>query len=103
MVNLSPACENPACLKERRENAFAPYDETTYNAALDALRADDVVFDIGAGDLRFAIRAAQRVRRVIAVEQRRELLDTPMPPNITAFAAMRARCGILERLPALFY
>src|SRR3990172_2227545 len=56
------------------EAAWAPYDETTYRAALELIRPDDVVLDIGAGDLRFARRAAARARTVIAVEQRAELL-----------------------------
>jgi hypothetical protein len=56
------------------EAAFAPYDDDTYQAALDLLQQDDVVLDIGAGDLRFARRAAARCRRVIAIERRPELL-----------------------------
>ena len=64
------------------ENAFAPYDEATYQAALAALRADDIVLDIGAGDLRFAKCAALRVKRIIAIEQRRELVNTRVPPRV---------------------
>ncbi len=64
------------------ENAFAPYDETTYATALDALHSDDIVLDIGAGDLRFARRAAERVQRVIAIEQRAELLNVRVPSNV---------------------
>jgi hypothetical protein len=55
-------------------SAWAPYDEPTYRAALSLLRARDVVLDIGAGDLRFARRAAAQARAVIAIEQRAELL-----------------------------
>lgn len=56
------------------EALWAPYDEATYLAALGFLRPSDVVLDIGAGDLRFARRAARLVRTVIAVEQNAETL-----------------------------
>jgi SAM-dependent methyltransferase len=56
------------------EALWAPYDEGTYRTALDLLQPNDVVLDIGAGDLRFARRAALRVRKVIAVERNRSVL-----------------------------
>jgi hypothetical protein len=65
------------------EAVWAPYDEATYAAALEFLGPDDSVLDIGAGDLRFARRAAQRARAVMAIEQRRELLNPPYPLNLT--------------------
>lgn len=65
------------------EAAWAPYDEVTYRAALAFLRPDDVVLDIGAGDLRFARRAAALARRVIAIEQRLERLSGRRPCNLT--------------------
>jgi len=65
------------------EAAWAPYDEATYGAALAFLRPDDVVLDIGAGDLRFARRAAALARRVIAIEQRPERLAGRRPCNLT--------------------
>jgi len=65
------------------EAAWAPYDEATYRAALAFLRPDDVVLDIGAGDLRFARRAAALARRVIAIEQRPERLAGRRPCNLT--------------------
>jgi SAM-dependent methyltransferase len=54
---------------------WAPYDEATYQAVLNQIAADDVVLDIGAGDLRLARRAARVCRRVYAIEIRRELLE----------------------------
>jgi hypothetical protein len=69
------------------EAAWAPYDEPTYRTALSALRPDDIVLDIGAGDLRLAKRAAQQVREVIAIEQRAELLSASVPRNV------RVICG----------
>ena len=50
------------------EAMYAPYDQATYQAALERLKPDDVVLDIGAGDLRFARQMAQVVGRVYAVE-----------------------------------
>jgi hypothetical protein len=64
------------------EAAWAPYDEDTYRAALDLLWPTDVALDIGAGDLRFARRAAARTRAVVAIEQRAELLTGDHPPNL---------------------
>ncbi len=65
------------------EDLWAPYDESTYAPALAAIRPDDVVLDIGAGDLRFARRAAERARRVIAVEKQVEVVGVgPWPANL---------------------
>jgi len=72
------------------EAVWAPYDEATYSAALDFLEPDDVVLDLGAGDLRFARRAASRVRRVIAVERNRPVLEAGLdglPGNLSAVCA----------------
>ena len=54
---------------------WAPYDEATYRAVLNQIAADDVVLDIGAGDLRLARRAARVCRRVYAIEIQKELLE----------------------------
>lgn len=56
------------------ESRWAPYDADTYALALNFLRPEDVVLDIGAGDLRFARLAAKCVKRVIAVERNPEIL-----------------------------
>ncbi len=65
------------------EDVWAPYDESTYGPALAALSATDVVLDIGAGDLRFAERAATRALRVIAIERQAELIGPgPWPANL---------------------
>ena len=50
------------------EAMYAPYDQATYQAALERLKPDDVVLEIGAGDLRFARQMAQVVDKVYAVE-----------------------------------
>jgi SAM-dependent methyltransferase len=72
------------------EALWAPYDEATYQAALDHLESSDVVLDIGAGDLRFARRAAQRVRKVFAIERNREVLRSAtqeIPENLIVVCA----------------
>jgi len=66
------------------EAMWAPYDETTYRAVLDQIAADDVVLDIGAGDLRLARRAARVCRRVYAIEIQKELLELAARDEDTA-------------------
>jgi hypothetical protein len=71
---------------------WAPYDEDTYQQALIHLRPGDHVLDIGAGDLRFARRAAAHGCTVIAVEMRADVLarglaDGGIPPQIKAVHA----------------
>jgi hypothetical protein len=74
---------NVSLSAEAWEDMWAPYDETTYSAVLDALSADDVVLDIGAGDCRLTKRMAQKVRRVYAIERNRLLGTTTidLPAN----------------------
>lgn len=71
------------------EALWAPYDESTYSLALNALQPEDVVLEIGAGDLRLARRMAGRVRRVFAVERNPQLLQTddPIPSNLDIICA----------------
>lgn len=75
------------------EAMHAPYDQPTYQAALEALRPEDVVLDIGAGDLRLARQMARLVRKVYAVEINPSLLDQtsasrdPWPGNLTPICA----------------
>ena len=71
------------------EARWAPYDEETYQTALDYVQPDDVVLDIGAGDLRLARRMANMARRVIAIEMQPGLLanQAPLPNNLTVLCA----------------
>lgn len=71
------------------EARWAPYDESTYQAALSYVRPDDVVLDIGAGDLRLARRMAALARRVVAIDMQPGLFagQTPLPPNLTVLCA----------------
>lgn len=66
------------------ERMWAPYDEPTYQAVLAHVRPDDVVLDIGAGDLRLAKRIASRARRVVALEINAGLLPATavLPANL---------------------
>jgi hypothetical protein len=51
------------------EATFAPYDEETYRAVLAHIAPQDVVLDIGAGDLRLTRRVAAVAQRVVAIER----------------------------------
>jgi SAM-dependent methyltransferase len=56
------------------ESMYAPYDQPTYQSVLEVLKPEDVVLDIGAGDLRFARQAAWLVEKVYAVESNAQVL-----------------------------
>jgi SAM-dependent methyltransferase len=70
------------------EQIWAPYDAATYAFALNQITCQDVVYDIGAGDLRLARRMADVARRVYAVEINPEILlqgkrrYAPLPDNL---------------------
>ena len=75
------------------EALYAPYDQPTYQAVLDQLRANDVILDIGAGDLRLARQMARIVRKVYAVEvdarvlEQAEAARDPLPANLIPICA----------------
>lgn len=100
---------------EEWEGRFSRYDEETYQAVLDRIGIDDVVIEIGAGDLYLALRIAQRAARVYAVEVNPLLvataltgvgfslprnlqvicanaLDFPFPPDITVAVLLMRHC-----------
>jgi hypothetical protein len=56
------------------EQLWAPYDEQTYQAVLAAIRPEDSLLEIGAGDLRLASRAAAIACRVYAIEIQTSIL-----------------------------
>ena len=77
------------------EARWAPYDEATYAAALAAIGPDDVVLDIGAGDLRLARRMAEVARRVIAWEMQPGLLLThELPHEESGIPRCRSHVGV---------
>lgn len=70
------------------EAMYAPYDQPTYQAVLDQIESDDVILDIGAGDLRLTRQIARIARKVYAVEINAQVLDQayasrdPLPANL---------------------
>jgi cyclopropane fatty-acyl-phospholipid synthase-like methyltransferase len=57
------------------EEMYAPYDQPTYQKVLELLLPEDVVLDIGAGDLQLSRQMALIVRKVYAVEMNASVLD----------------------------
>ena len=109
------------------EGWFSPYDEGTYRAVLDHVAASDVVLEIGAGDLRLALRIAPKTRKVYAIEVNplvvgpaleiigtrlprnmhvvcANALDVAVPPGVTVAVLLMRHCQHFgqhfERLPA---
>jgi SAM-dependent methyltransferase len=71
------------------EALWEPYDQPTYQAVLELLTPDDIVLEIGAGDLRLAILMAKATQKVYAIEIQQLLLDRalnsssgPLPGNL---------------------
>ncbi len=65
------------CLDEW-EGRCSRYDEEIYQAVLERVGPEDVVLEIGAGDLYLALRIAQRASRVYAVEVNPLLVATAL-------------------------
>jgi len=70
------------------ETWWSPYDQATYDLVLEQLSPQDVVLDIGAGDLRLSRQMAAIARTVYAVENQEAVLarglqsGVPLPPNL---------------------
>ncbi|RLF42213.1 MAG: hypothetical protein DRN18_02725 [Thermoplasmata archaeon] len=69
---------------------FVPED-WFYDDVLKLLRVDDVVFDVGAGDLRFGLLMVKKVRKVYAVEinptilgKALQIIGYDLPTNLIA-------------------
>jgi len=105
------------------EGWWSPYTEDDYRYVLDRVGPDDVVLDIGAGDLRLAVRLAEKVRRVYAVEVNpvvlgpalaaighamprnlvvicANVLDIAFPQDITAAVLLMRHCQHFDELVA---
>lgn len=79
------------------EARWAPYDEPTYRAALSYVQPDDIVLDIGAGDLRLARRMAQIATRVFAIERQPTMLSNALNPLRAANLAVI--CADARQIP----
>jgi hypothetical protein len=64
------------------ETLWSPYDQGTYNAALEMLLPTDVVLDIGAGDLRLARQMVAYAKKIYAVEINPQVLKTGIKDSI---------------------
>ncbi len=69
-----PACPSPDKSIEW-EYLWASYDASTYKLVLDQLNSNEIIMDIGAGDLRLARKMATLTRKVYALEINRSILD----------------------------
>lgn len=63
------------------EAMYSSYDQPTYQAVLDLLRPEDVILDIGAGDLQLAKQMALIARKVYAIEINGFVLDKGLTPR----------------------
>jgi hypothetical protein len=73
------------------EQLWAPHDEPTYRSVLAALSPADTLLEIGAGDLRLAIRMAAIVKKVYAIEIQETILERAaaqrsLPKNLVVLA-----------------
>jgi SAM-dependent methyltransferase len=57
------------------EAMWSPYDEGTYQVVLSQIHSQDLVLDIGAGDLRLTCRIAAIAQKVYAIEKQKELVN----------------------------
>jgi SAM-dependent methyltransferase len=66
------------------EAIYAPYDQPTYQAVLDQIKSDDVILDIGAGDLRLTRQIARIAQKVYAIEINAQVLGRAnrLPANL---------------------
>lgn len=76
------------------EGWFSPYDDQIYEAVLSHIGSEDVVLDVGAGDLRLALRMAEQAQKVYAVEINPlllswalEIIGLDLPRNLHAICA----------------
>ena len=70
---------------------WAPYDDATYQEVLENIFFDDIVLDIGAGDLRLSREIAKIARLVYALEIqgsliKKAVLGSPVPKNLVCIA-----------------
>jgi len=78
---------------DRWEASWASYDEATYREVLAQVCEQDIVYEIGAGDLRLAIRLAGIARRVYAVEIQKTLMEQAIYASAALPANLLIRHG----------
>lgn len=72
----------PAAMDEAAwEGLWAPYDRATYQVVLQYIHPQDIILEIGAGDLRLARLIAGTARRVYAIETQARLLASAFDPT----------------------
>lgn len=90
---------------------WAPYDARTYELVLEQIDANDIVLEIGAGDLRLSRQIAQQAKWIYALEINEPLLErssndlpanmqtiigdarlSPFPDNITVAVLFMRHC-----------
>lgn len=70
------------------EKIWSPYDESLYMEVLSSIFYEDVVVDIGAGDLRLSLRIAEKCNYVYALEINPDVVQkginnkSPLPQNL---------------------
>ena len=91
------------------EMLWSPYDERTYSFVIEQIQPEDIVLDIGAGDLRLAQRIASVVQKVYAIEIANRLIPsslthenlvvitadaryTPFPEDVTVGVLLMRHC-----------
>ncbi|MEJ2759445.1 MAG: rRNA adenine N-6-methyltransferase family protein [Anaerolineales bacterium] len=75
------------------EAMWAPYDEDTYQAVLEQIAPDDIVVEIGAGDLRLARRMAAQCQHVVAIEIQENLVTNAIDSGNVALDNLSVICG----------
>jgi hypothetical protein len=91
------------------EFQWAPYDLPAYQLVLNQLSSNDIILDIGAGDLRLARQMADIASKVYALEINHSILDkgrasfSPLPASLIPICSdartfdfpRRLTCGVL--------
>jgi hypothetical protein len=70
------------------EMMWSPYDPPTYQSVLEKINSNDVVLEIGAGDLRLSHSMALISKQVYAIEIQKDILGQhkqALPKNLTIF------------------
>lgn len=102
--------DHKECLSFQVEHGLKGYEifffpeELNYNPCLELLSKDDVVFDVGAGDLRFDLIMAEMVKKVYAIEINPTIVSSALriigydlPENLTVICGNGFDWNILPK------